>query len=141
MYGFQSGGNVAGCSVRYLIPRLNCFCSFQSRDSEWHGTSLMWLFFTFLEQQFSWSFLQQNALMLYLCIYFYFSEHFYFYFLIFIGVQLLYNVVLVSAVQQSESAICIHISPVFWISFPFRSEHNAIMFQMHQNGTLPSMLY
>ena len=30
---------------------------------------------------------------------------------IFIGVQLLYNVVLLSAVQQSESAICIHISP------------------------------
>ena len=38
-----------------------------------------------------------------------------------IGVQLLYNVVLVSAVQQSESAIHIHISPSFWISFPFRS--------------------
>ena len=33
--------------------------------------------------------------------------------LIFIGVQLLYNVVLVSAVQQSESAICIHTSPFF----------------------------
>ena len=31
--------------------------------------------------------------------------------LIFIGVQLLYNVVLASAVQQSESAICIRISP------------------------------
>ena len=43
------------------------------------------------------------------------------FFLFFIGVQLLYNVVLVSAVQQSESAICIHISTLFWISFPFRS--------------------
>ena len=41
--------------------------------------------------------------------------------LIFIGVQLLYNVVLVSAVQPSESVIHIHISPLFWISFPFRS--------------------
>ena len=41
--------------------------------------------------------------------------------LIFIGVELLYSVVLVSAVQQSESAICIHISPLFYISFPFRS--------------------
>ena len=41
--------------------------------------------------------------------------------LIFIGVQLLHNVVLVSSVQQSESAICIHISLPFWISFPFRS--------------------
>ena len=27
----------------------------------------------------------------------------------------------VSAVQQSESATCIHISPLLWISFPFRS--------------------
>ena len=41
--------------------------------------------------------------------------------LIFIGVELLYNVVLVSAVQQSESAISIHLSPLVWISFPFRS--------------------
>ena len=40
---------------------------------------------------------------------------------IFIGVYLLYNVVLVSTVQQSESAIRIHIAPLFWISFPFRS--------------------
>ena len=32
--------------------------------------------------------------------------------LIFIGVQLLYNIVLVSTVQQSESAIGIHISPL-----------------------------
>ena len=30
---------------------------------------------------------------------------------------MLYRVVL----QQSGSAICIHISPLFWISFPFRS--------------------
>ena len=28
---------------------------------------------------------------------------------------------LVSGVQRSKSAICIHISPVSWISFPFRS--------------------
>ena len=41
--------------------------------------------------------------------------------LIFIGVQLLYNVLLVSAVQQSESAIPKHVTPPFWISFPFRS--------------------
>ena len=32
---------------------------------------------------------------------------------IFIGVELIYNVVLVSAVQQSESVIHIHISTVF----------------------------
>ena len=31
-----------------------------------------------------------------------------------IGVLLLYNAVLVSAVHWSESTICIHISPVFW---------------------------
>ena len=37
---------------------------------------------------------------------------------------LLYNVVLVSTVPQNESAIHIHISPLFWISFPFRSPHS-----------------
>ena len=30
-----------------------------------------------------------------------------------LSAQLLYNVVLVSAAQQSESAICMHISPLF----------------------------
>ena len=41
----------------------------------------------------------------------------------FIGMQLLYNVVLVSIVQQSELAILIYIYivPRFWISFTFRS--------------------
>ena len=34
-------------------------------------------------------------------------------FFIFIGVELLYNVVLISAVQQSKSVICIHISTLF----------------------------
>ena len=44
-------------------------------------------------------------------------------FYIFIGVQLLYNIVLVSVVQKSKSAIGMYtyISPLFWISFPFRS--------------------
>ena len=37
-----------------------------------------------------------------------------------IAVYLLYNTVLVSAVQQSESIIHIHIPPLFQISFPFR---------------------
>ena len=32
-----------------------------------------------------------------------------------------YNDVLVSAVQQSESAICIHMPALFWIFFPFSS--------------------
>ena len=32
---------------------------------------------------------------------------------------MLSSVVLVSAVQQSESAIHTHISPLLWISFPF----------------------
>ena len=39
----------------------------------------------------------------------------------FIGVQLLYNVLLVSAVQQSESVVRVYISTLFQISFPFRS--------------------
>ena len=41
--------------------------------------------------------------------------------LIFIVVLLLYNAVLVSTAQQSESAIHIRISPLFWFSFPIRS--------------------
>ena len=39
-------------------------------------------------------------------------------FLIFTGVQLLYCVVLVSTLQQGESATYLHASPLFWISFP-----------------------
>ena len=38
--------------------------------------------------------------------------------------ELLYNVVLVSAVQKSESAIRGHRFPLFWVSFPFRSPGN-----------------
>ena len=38
-----------------------------------------------------------------------------------IGVQLLYNAVLVSAVRQRKSSVSIHTSPLFRISFPFRS--------------------
>lgn len=37
---------------------------------------------------------------------------------VFIGVELLYSVVLVSPVQQCESALCTHVSPPFWVSFP-----------------------
>ena len=33
---------------------------------------------------------------------------------------MLYVTVLVSAIQQSELSICIHITPLFRISFPFR---------------------
>ena len=40
----------------------------------------------------------------------------FFFFFFFIGVKLLYNVVLVSAVQWSESALCIPISPPSWTS-------------------------
>ena len=46
---------------------------------------------------------------------------FFFNFFIYIGAQLLYTAVLVPTGQQSESAICIHISPLFWTSVPFRS--------------------
>ena len=45
----------------------------------------------------------------------------FFFKLIFIGVELLCNVVLVSAIEQIELSIHIDISPLFWISFPFRS--------------------
>ena len=36
----------------------------------------------------------------------------------FFRVQLLYNAVLTSSVQQSESALCVHIPPPFWASLP-----------------------
>ena len=39
----------------------------------------------------------------------------------FFKVELLYNVVLVSALQPSESAIRVHTSLPFWISFPLKS--------------------
>ena len=42
----------------------------------------------------------------------------------FTGLQLIYNVVLVSAVLQSESVIHIHISTLFQILFPYRPVHN-----------------
>ena len=35
-------------------------------------------------------------------------------------VQLVYNAVLVSSVQQNESSVYIHISSPFWTSFPFK---------------------
>ena len=40
-----------------------------------------------------------------------------------LSTQLLYNVVLVSAAQQSESAICIHISPLFLDFLQVTTEH------------------
>ena len=45
----------------------------------------------------------------------------FFFKLIFIGVELLCNVVLISAIEQIESSIHVDISPLFWISFPFMS--------------------
>ena len=38
-----------------------------------------------------------------------------------IGAQLPYNAVLASTVQWSGSATRTHVSPLFWISFPFGS--------------------
>ena len=43
------------------------------------------------------------------------------YFLTFCWTIVAYNVVLVSATQHGESARHIHISPLPWMSFPFRS--------------------
>ena len=44
-----------------------------------------------------------------------------FFFLIFIGVELISNVVLVSPVQQRESVIHVHLSTLFKILFPYTS--------------------
>ena len=46
--------------------------------------------------------------------------------LISVGAQLLYNVVVFSAVQQSESAVYIHIFLLFQISFPFKSPQRMV---------------
>ena len=43
----------------------------------------------------------------------------------YIGIQLYYIVLLVSAIEQSESAVCIHVSSLFWLSFPFSSPQSA----------------
>ena len=60
-----------------------------------------------------------------------------------IGVQLLYSVVLVSAIQQSESAVHIHIPPPFWISFPFKSPESTEQSSLCQTVGSPqlSLLY
>ena len=50
------------------------------------------------------------------------------FFLIFIGVLLLYNVVLVCAIQQIGSAVCLLIPPVLGISFPFRLPQRWVVF-------------
>ena len=49
---------------------------------------------------------------------------FFFKFLFYIGVWLIYNVVIGSGVQQSDSVIHIHISTVFQILFPYRLLQN-----------------
>ena len=47
-----------------------------------------------------------------------------FFIFIFIGVELIYNIVLVSGVHQSESVIHIHTAFLFQILFPYRSLQN-----------------
>ena len=59
----------------------------------------------------------------------------------FTEVQLIYNVVLVSAVQKRESAIHIHISPLFWISFPFRSPQSIEQSSLCYKQVLISYLF
>ena len=58
------------------------------------------------------------------------------FFLIFIGVQWIYNMVLVSAIQQSESVlyIYIHLFPLFQIHFPYRSLQSIQQSSLHCTG-------
>ena len=58
-----------------------------------------------------------------------------------IGVSLLYNVVIFSAVQQSESVICIHISRLFQISFPVTSPQNTEFLSYTVGSHQLSILY
>ena len=61
----------------------------------------------------------------------------------FIGVLLLHNVMLVSAVQQSGSAICTHMSPVSWASFPPLSPRPIItqLPVLHRSFPLATLVY
>ena len=54
---------------------------------------------------------------------------------------LLYNVVLVFAVQQSEWTIRIHIFPLFWTSFPFRSPQITLQIPVLYNRSLLVIVY
>ena len=56
-------------------------------------------------------------------------QTFVFLLLIYIRAELLYNGVLVSAIQKNESSICLHISPLFWISFSFRSPQSTVLYK------------
>ena len=49
-----------------------------------------------------------------------FFSFLFFKFLFYIGVYLIYNVVLVSGIQQSDSVLHIHMSILFQILFPYR---------------------
>ena len=53
----------------------------------------------------------------------------YFFVIFLIEMWLLQNVVLASVLQQSESAIIIHISSLFWICFPFIIEYSCAIHQ------------
>ena len=50
---------------------------------------------------------------------------------IFIGIELLYHLILVSVVHQSQSIIGIHRSLHFWIAFPFRSPQSTEQSSFH----------
>ena len=50
---------------------------------------------------------------------------------IFIGMELLYHLISVSVVHQSQSIIGIHRSLQFWISFPFRSPQSTEQSSFH----------
>ena len=58
---------------------------------------------------------------------------------IFIGVELLYTVVLASDAQQYESVT--HTHSLFWISFPFRSPQSTEFPVLHSRFSWASILY
>ena len=60
-----------------------------------------------------------------------------------IGVQLIYNVVLISGVQQSESVIHIHISTLFFfqIVFPYRPLHSIEFPVLYSRFLLVNLFY
>ena len=59
----------------------------------------------------------------------------------FIGVQLIYNVVLVSAVQQSESVMHIHVFTLFQIIFPYKLLKNIEQRSLSYNSRFLLLFY
>ena len=120
-------GSVLSSSVFWESLRIgiSSFYVWQNSPMKPSGPGLLFIeCFFFFNYRFCFTSGNQSVEIIYL-----------FFFKIFIGVQLLYNVMLFSAVPQLISYTYTLI-PSFWISFPFRTPHN-----IEQSSHLLSILY